>query len=116
MTESVATPEIWSADRLMGKQVSFKGLATEGEDGAVASGEAPSSPRRRKSKVEVAKLDPMLWGRPGHLTDSEVEVFVSDYRTQYLMHLACMTCVTCATWNKRRPMMMESRKNERSGV
>ena len=81
MSESIAIPEIWSADRLMGKQVSFKGIAAEGENGgAEASSDAPASPRRRKSKIEAAKLDPMLWGRPGHLTEDEVEVFVSDQK------------------------------------
>ena len=75
MSESIPTPEVWSADRLMGKQVSFKGLAVDGDNGA--STDLTSSPRRRKSKIEAAKLDPMLWGRPGHLTDDEVEVFVS---------------------------------------
>jgi hypothetical protein len=69
-------PEIWSADRLMGKQVSFKGLPVEAA-AAPAALEAPASPRKRKSKIEVAKLDPMLWGRPGHLSDEECEIFVS---------------------------------------
>lgn len=75
MSESASTPEVWSADRLMGKQVSFKGLAVDSDNGADASTDAPASPRRRKSKIEAAKLDPMLWGRPGHLTEDEVEVF-----------------------------------------
>lgn len=68
------TPDVWSADRLMGKQVSFKGL----ENGETVEGEgALASPRRRKSKIEASKLDPMLWGRPGHLSEEEVEIFVS---------------------------------------
>ena len=79
MSDSVETPDVWSADRLMGKQVSFKGLpvgSVDGENGATKE-EAPVSPRRRKSMVESAKLDPMLWGRPGHLSEEEVEIFVS---------------------------------------
>ena len=67
-------PEVWSADRLMGKQVAFKGV---GENGTTSADDAPPSPRRRKPKVDAAKIDPMLWGRPGHLTESDYQVFVS---------------------------------------
>jgi hypothetical protein len=68
-------PEVWSADRLMGKQVAFKGVGENG--GTTSADDAPSSPRRRKPKVDAAKIDPMLWGRPGHLTESDYQVFVS---------------------------------------
>lgn len=86
MTDSAASlPETWSAERLMGKQVSFKGLPpAEGENGAAAASasaskplEPPASPRKRKGKVEIGKIDPMLWGRPGHLSEEECEIFVS---------------------------------------
>lgn len=70
-------PEVWSADRLMGKQVAFKGV---GENGSTGADDAPPSPRRRKPKVDAAKIDPMLWGRPGHLTESDYQVFVSARR------------------------------------
>jgi hypothetical protein len=68
----------------MGKQVSFKGMDENGSTTAAASasatGEDPTgSPRRRKPKVDVAKLDPMLWGRPGHLTEEECQIFVSSW-------------------------------------
>lgn len=76
MSDVPETPDVWSADRLMGKQVSFKGLPAEGENGKAAD-EAPPSPRKRKSKIEASKLDPMLWGRPGHLSEEEAEIFVS---------------------------------------
>ena len=73
-------PEVWSEERLLGKQVSFKGMPEGGTNGA-ASLEPPVSPRRRKSKATVpGGLDPMLWGRPGHLTEAEVAVFVSQNR------------------------------------
>lgn len=67
--------DVWSKDRLMGKQVSFKGITPpEGEttNGVVA----PASPQRRKTKVKAdVKIDVMLWGQPGHLTEEEVEVY-----------------------------------------
>jgi hypothetical protein len=56
----------WSKDRLMGKSVSFKGVSQNGE--------ASTRPSSSSSKE---KIDPMLWGRPGHLTDEEAETFVS---------------------------------------
>jgi hypothetical protein len=74
MTEiSRPIPDNWGRERLMGKSVSFKGmpLAEEAENGKAAT-----SPRR-KTKVG-AKLDPMLWGQPGHLTEDETDIYVSD--------------------------------------
>jgi hypothetical protein len=59
----------------MGKQVSFKGMS---ENGTIHVEDATSSPRRRKSKVDAAKIDPMLWGRPGHLTEEDCQIFVSS--------------------------------------
>ena len=61
----------------MGKSVSFKGLPAEEEK---PNGDAapPRSPRGRKSKAKVdVKIDPMLWGQPGHLTEQEAETYVS---------------------------------------
>ncbi len=75
MSDDPSTPEVWSADRLMGKQVSFKGMS---ENGTTHVEDATSSPRRRKSKVDSAKIDPMLWGRPGHLTEEDCQIFVSS--------------------------------------
>jgi hypothetical protein len=48
----------------MGKNVSFKGIGN-------ANGGVVSSPSHSKEKI-----DPMLWGRPGHLSDEEAETFV----------------------------------------
>jgi hypothetical protein len=76
MTEEASTPDVWSRDRLMGKSVSFKGIAPPEENG---NGKEPTlSPKqRRKSKVKAGIVDPMLWGQPGHLTEDEVDVYVS---------------------------------------
>jgi hypothetical protein len=73
------TVDVWSKDRLMGKQVSFKGITPPEEEATNGDAHAvPSSPKGRKSKVKLdTKLDPMLWGQPGHLTEGEVEVYVS---------------------------------------
>jgi hypothetical protein len=80
MTET-ETPDVWSRDRLMGKSVSFKGISAGAENGENGeNGDAPPSPRKRKSKVkaDVPKLDPMLWGQPGHLSEEDVDVYVSQ--------------------------------------
>ena len=55
----------WSKDRLMGKSVSFKGIGSDGQ--AVT----PATPHGKD------KIDPMLWGRPGHLSDEEADIYVS---------------------------------------
>jgi hypothetical protein len=55
----------WSKDRLMGKSVSFKGI---GKDGQAAT---PSTHHNKE------KIDPMLWGRPGHLSEEEADIYVS---------------------------------------
>ena len=58
----------WSKEDLMGKSVSFKGMPPENG----------SSPEKRHSHVkDMTKIDPMLWGRPGHLTEHEAETYVS---------------------------------------
>lgn len=58
----------------MGKSVSFKGISQEGH--------AANRPSTASSSSSAAngkdKIDPMLWGRPGHLTDVEAETFVSS--------------------------------------
>jgi hypothetical protein len=63
----------WSKDRLMGKSVSFKGISQEGHSANRPSTASSSSAANGKDKI-----DPMLWGRPGHLTDAEAETFVSS--------------------------------------
>jgi hypothetical protein len=75
MTTETETRDVWSKDRLMGKQVSFKGI--KGPEGEATNGNvAPASPKGRKSKVKAdVKIDPMLWGQPGHLTEGEVEIY-----------------------------------------
>lgn len=66
----------------MGKSVSFKGISPGAENGENGeNGDAPASPRKpRKSKVkaDVPKIDPMLWGQPGHLSEEDVDVYVSQ--------------------------------------
>lgn len=79
MAAEAQTPDVWSRDRLMGKQVSFKGIKEP--EAEIPNGnalKAPKSPTKRKSKAKVdMKIDPMLWGQPGHLTDAEADVYVS---------------------------------------
>lgn len=76
-------PEQWSRDRLMGKSVSFKGLSEPPEEGENGTSSSPTSdkPRRRRSSKKIekgdVKLDPMLWGQPGHLTEEEADIYVS---------------------------------------
>ena len=70
----------WSKDKLTGKSVSFKGLPV-GSDSGISGGRT-SLLKRRSSKAMVATpmddgIHPQLWGRPGHLTDAEADVYVS---------------------------------------
>lgn len=60
----------WTKEDLMGKNVSFKGIAPVAENGG------SGSPRKTHSK-DTTKIDPMLWGRPGHLSEGEAETYVS---------------------------------------
>jgi hypothetical protein len=55
----------WSREDLMGKNVSFRD----------ANGDVGSTPTKSHNKD---KIDPMLWGRPGHLSDEEADTYVSD--------------------------------------
>jgi hypothetical protein len=76
MTESRPIPDNWGRERLMGKSVSFKGMPPAEE---AENGKAPPSPKRKsKSGKDSTKLDPMLWGQPGHLTEAETDVYVSE--------------------------------------
>lgn len=61
----------WSKDRLMGKSVSFKGFNADGSSTTV------TSPEVQQYHQTKAKIDPMLWGRPGHLSEEEAETYVS---------------------------------------
>ena len=74
----------WSKDKLTGKSVSFKGLPVgSGSDNSGNSGGRTSLLKRRSSKQAMAAtpmedgIHPQLWGRPGHLTDAEADVYVS---------------------------------------
>ena len=73
----------WSKDKLTGKSVSFKGLPVGGSDNSGNSGGRTSLLKRRSSKQAMAAtpmedgIHPQLWGRPGHLTDAEADVYVS---------------------------------------
>lgn len=72
----MADDGVWTADELM-----------HGKDGAAASlsKDAPASPTNGSKRMSLRKLkgsksktvDPMDWGMPGHLTQEEVDVFVS---------------------------------------
>jgi len=70
MPDDLEIPEVWSAELLMGGLGENGTASTNGKD-------APPSPRRRKSKLDVVKVDPALWGRPGFLTEDECHIFVS---------------------------------------
>ena len=52
----------WTKEQLTGKHVSFPN-----------NGGGSSSP----SKSGKDKIDPMLWGRPGHLSEAEADTYVS---------------------------------------
>ena len=70
--------DVWSRDRLTGKSVSFKGVPPESETSNGGSQRGSMSPKKRKSKLKLdMKIDPMLWGVPGHLTEEEADVYVS---------------------------------------
>ena len=75
--------ESWSRERLMGKSVSFKGLENDQEENEATTGNGgdvtAQQKRRRSKKLEKGeiKMDPMLWGQPGHLTEEEANVYVS---------------------------------------
>jgi hypothetical protein len=75
--EGSTISEQWSRDRLMGKSVSFKGIPPED----LSDGANGDKQKRRRSSVKAAekdiKIDPMLWGQPGHLTDTEADTYVS---------------------------------------
>ena len=69
--------EVWSKDRLMGKNVSFKGLSAADAAEAFATdvNKPPISPKGRKKSI--VKLNPLVWGQPGHLTEEEADTYVS---------------------------------------
>ncbi|OEU07730.1 hypothetical protein FRACYDRAFT_250754 [Fragilariopsis cylindrus CCMP1102] len=66
---------------LQRKSVSFKGLPVGGSDNSGNSGGRTSLLKRRSSKQAMAAtpmedgIHPQLWGRPGHLTDAEADVY-----------------------------------------
>ena len=74
---------------MTGKHVSFKGMKDLPPEGEENGGKAPPSPKKRKSKAKLdMKLDPMLWGVPGHLTEEEADVYVSIYYMKYITRKA----------------------------
>jgi hypothetical protein len=99
-------PDVWSRDRLTGKSVSFKGIPAETETNGTSH--APLSPRqKRKSKVKLdIKLDPMLWGQPGHLTEEEADVYVSGQFVSFNRNQAIR-------WNAS---LMSSFRGHRMGI
>jgi hypothetical protein len=54
----------------MGKSVSFKGMTTENGGGG------------HSHSKDTTKIDPMLWGRPGHLNEDEADTYVSCCPTE----------------------------------
>lgn len=76
--------EVWDTFQLMGKAVSFRGLA-QGEDEQASNGDvAPTSPKRNGKRASIKKAEKdngidklMLWGQPGHLTQEEANIYVS---------------------------------------
>ncbi|KAL3931125.1 MAG: hypothetical protein SGARI_004284 [Bacillariaceae sp.] len=53
----------WSRDQLMGKSVSFKGISKDG---------STTAPMQKASHgASKDKIDPMLWGRPGHVIECD---------------------------------------------
>jgi hypothetical protein len=71
----------WSKDRLMGKSVSFKGI---GKDGQAAT---PSTHHNKE------KIDPMLWGRPGHLSEEEADIYVSLVNAFFVVVVVAFCCM-----------------------
>lgn len=55
--------EVWSRDQLVGKEVSIEGIGANGS----------TTTQSRKSMA----VNPLLWGRPGHLSEDEADIFVS---------------------------------------
>ena len=75
MTEKGNATEVcerWTADELMGK-----GSLGDLPSNSQSSPEKRLSFRVRHGKTQD-KLDPADWGRPGHLTQEEVDVYVSE--------------------------------------
>lgn len=60
--------EVWTADELMGNGAPVESKAS------MTMGERRKSSFRRSNKD---KVEPADWGRPGHLTKDEVDVYVS---------------------------------------
>lgn len=86
----------WSKDKLTGKSVSFKGLPAGSVDTSVdivdattaaaspgGNGRRMSLTKRRSNKSMTMAapadegIDPQLWGRPGHLSDTEADTYLA---------------------------------------
>ena len=77
MTEDGNTSELgerWTAEELMGKGTPRNAAKTTPENKRKAS-------FRRAKQVENGKAEPADWGRPGYLTQEEVDVYVSSVLT-----------------------------------
>jgi hypothetical protein len=77
----------WSRDQLMGKSVSFKGIAPDGDTTAPMQKAAHGASKD--------KIDPMLWGRPGHLSEQEADVFVSGAVGLVPLKCSRVYCACC---------------------
>lgn len=67
--------DVWTADELMGNGAPIE--------------KANSGERRRSSSLRALtrggnkdKVEPADWGRPGHLTQDEVDVYVSSFTVE----------------------------------
>jgi len=84
----------WSKDKLMGKSVSFKGLSAGSSAADSAAGitdtDTDTNNNSQKKRLSLSKrrsattmpapkdeeIDPALWGRPGHLSESDADTYL----------------------------------------
>lgn len=71
---------IWTAEELMQGKGGMNGSPTKSLTASTASNGSKSGKSLRKLKSAKGKtVDPLDWGMPGHLTQEEVDVFVSTH-------------------------------------
>ena len=74
----MADDGIWTAEELMHGKGGMNGSITKSLTASTASNGSKTGKSLRKLKSAKGKtVDPLDWGMPGHLTEEEVEVFVS---------------------------------------
>ena len=72
-SSSSVSPSPWTADELMHGKI---GEGPKSPNGS-AAGTKKGGRFSMKAMRSAAKVDPLDWGMPGHLTKEEVDVFVS---------------------------------------